>query len=141
MLIETPEISDTPSPRQHVEASAKGPAGAHWQSTSYSCKASPPGLNTQTHYVPGHETPPNKATAAQRIESNLKSLTANMTRHKEMLLEKFVKLDERLRELEQREHALAIRELCVARREDELLAGIDALDAAQAQLNAMLKNA
>lgn len=64
-----------------------------------------------------------------------------MTRHKEMLLEKFVKLDERLRELEQREHTLAIRELCVARREDELLAGIDALDAAQAQLNAMLKNA
>ncbi|WP_426128966.1 hypothetical protein [Pseudomonas sp. DWP1b1] len=79
-------------------------------------------------------------THSQKIETNLKSLIASVTQHKETLLGKFVMLDERLRELKQREENMAVREHSLASREEELIAGMDALKMAEEQLNFLMKD-
>lgn len=79
-------------------------------------------------------------THSQKIETNLKSLIASVTQHKETLLGKFVMLDERLHELKQREEDMAVREQSFARREQELIAGMNALKMAEEQLNLLMKD-
>jgi hypothetical protein len=78
---------------------------------------------------------------SQKIETNLKSLIASMTQHKETLLGRFVILDERMRELEQREEAIAARERSFVSREEELIAGMNALKRAEEQLNLLMADA
>ncbi|SDM82342.1 hypothetical protein [Pseudomonas azotoformans] len=63
-----------------------------------------------------------------------------MTQHKETLLGKFVMLDERMRELKQREEDMAVRERSFDRREEELIAGMNALKIAEEQLNSLMKD-
>ncbi|MBY8954227.1 hypothetical protein J1G36_20245 [Pseudomonas carnis] len=80
----------------------------------------------------------NVQTTSSKIDANIKSLVTSITHHKEILLGKYVKLDELQRELEQREQQLLIREQALNQREDELLASISSLQAAEEQLDALL---
>lgn len=77
---------------------------------------------------------------SSKIDANLKSLVTSITNHKEILLSKYVRLDERQRELEQREQQLVIRELALNQREDVLMTSISSLRAAEIQLDALLDN-
>lgn len=78
---------------------------------------------------------------SEKINNGLKSLLESVTQHKEMLLGKFVKLDERLREVEQREQLLEARERSLIGREEELIEGINALQRAEEELSALFRNA
>jgi len=79
-------------------------------------------------------------TNSEKIEANLKSLITTITNHKETLLGKYVRLDERQLELEQLTQELLIRELTLNQREDELTKSIRSLQDAEKQLNAILEN-
>lgn len=77
-------------------------------------------------------------TISERIEANIKSLIASVTSHKEVLLGKYVELDERQRQFEQREQSLARRELALKKREEALLASVQLLQEGEKQLSGLM---
>ncbi len=77
-------------------------------------------------------------TTSVKIEANLKSLIASVTNHKQVLLEKYVQLDELNRQLEQRERLLTHRESILIDREKSLAANIELMQDAEQQLNALM---
>lgn len=86
-----------------------------------------------------HLEKPHDQSTSQKIETNLKSLIASVTNHKEALLAQYVEVTERQAKLEQRESLLLIRELELAKREDELAMGIKSLQAADQQLSNLMR--
>ncbi|KFF42923.1 hypothetical protein JH25_03745 [Pseudomonas sp. BRG-100] len=136
-------------------------------STHYSLKISDAWLNCLLHYHSDtHETPQHallgdlsnpefNATHAgsifadeqlaneqvtSKIEASLKLLVANMLNHKENLLEKYVTLESRERDLELRTQQLKNQEMIINQREDALRAVIESMQPAEQQLNALLDN-
>ncbi|OIN46434.1 hypothetical protein BLL37_16340 [Pseudomonas azotoformans] len=149
-----------PDAKQDIERSAT-PADAHAHPQEYSSPTTPLSSPSESQpsvpyrvishtptaqealshdvieHAPAVEQEP---THSQKIETNLKSLIASVTQHKETLLSKFVMLDERMRELKQREEDMAVRERSFDRREEELIAGMNALKMAEEQLNSLMKD-
>lgn len=83
---------------------------------------------------------PKERITPKNIEANLKSVIASVINHKEMLLSKYVQLDERQRALEQREQYIQNRELALDQRDEELRTSVVALQDAEKQLNALLRS-
>lgn len=101
---------------------------------------SPAPTSEQTR-AESEDVTPQTSSHSEKIETNLKSLIASVTQHKETLLGKFVMINERLRELEDQEQQLATRERSLVTREEELNAGINALQFAEQQLSLLMRDA
>ncbi|TKK14872.1 hypothetical protein PflCFBP13510_01660 [Pseudomonas fluorescens] len=83
--------------------------------------------------------PTHEQITSEKIEVNLKSLIASVVKHKEILLGKYIALEERERECERREKFLTDQELIMSQREKELHRSIESLQSAEKQLNALLR--
>jgi hypothetical protein len=87
-----------------------------------------------------HLAKPLDQNISKKIETNLKSLIASVTNHKETLLAQYVELKDRQEKLEQRERLLLIRELALSKQEDELAMDIRSLQAAEQQINNLMRS-